>query len=103
MPEGGSTCPEFTTHSPWVAQFFAIIDLKKEKAASLWLADWKGIDKNTNSKLIKFYERDQHMMAIDDFIQTINSGDGIIKLNVFKQNQRQIIQHGTFLFSTNIE
>ena len=103
MPEGGSIYPKFTTHSPWVAQFFAIIDLEKEKAASLWLADRKGIDKNTNSKLIKFYERDQHMMAIDDFIQTINSGDGVIKLNVFKQNQRQIIQHGTFLFSTNIE
>src|SRR5258708_20949809 len=91
------------THSPWVGLFFAIIDLEKDKDAALWLADWTEIDSNTNDTLKELYKKDHNVMSIDDFIKTISLGDGIVKLNSFKQNQRQIIQQGTFLFPTNIE
>ena len=91
------------THSPWVALFFAIIELKENSNAALWIIDWNQIDLNTNKNILKLYERDYNIISIDDFIKTVNSGNGIIKLNSFKQNQRQIIQQGTFLFPTNIE
>lgn len=91
------------THSPWVGLFFAVINLEKTKTGALWIIDWKEIDNSTNPKLMQLYKRDQHMMAIDDFAETVSSGNGILKFNSFKQNQRQIIQQGTFLFPTNIE
>lgn len=95
------------THSPWVGLFFALANLPKntgqnESEAALWLIDWTTVEKNTNPILTKLYKRDHNLILIDDFIKTIESGDGIVKLNSFKQNQRQIIQQGTFLFPLNI-
>jgi len=91
------------THSPWVGLFFAIIDLDKDKDAALWMADWEEIDSKADDTLKTLYKKDYNVMAIDDFIATVGSGDGVVKLNSFKQNQRQIIQQGTFLFPTNID
>jgi hypothetical protein len=90
------------THSPWVGLFFAIIDLK-EKEAALWVANWKKIDSNTDSNLLDLYKRDHNLISIDDFNKSLSYGNEVIKLNAFRQNQRQIIQQGTFLFPTNIE
>ncbi|MBK9486849.1 MAG: FRG domain-containing protein [Chitinophagaceae bacterium] len=91
------------THSPWVGLFFAIIDLKEKESAALWVANWKKIESKTDSKLLTLYKRDHNLISIDDFSESLSYGDEVIKLNSFRQNQRQIIQQGTFLFPTNIE
>lgn len=96
------------THSFWVGLFFAIIDLPKpqdkktENYCSLWVADWKAIDNNTPKEIKKLYENDHNLINIDNFIKTVKL-NGVVKLNSFKQNERQIIQQGTFLFPLNVE
>lgn len=92
------------THSPWVALFFAIIDLTKDvERAALWLLDWNHLDSIIKSEVRELSKRDHNLIDINDFIVAVNSGDGIIKFNSFRQNQRQIIQQGTFVFPTNVE
>jgi hypothetical protein len=91
------------TYSPWVGLFFAVMDLKKENDAALWIVNWNEIDSKANEVVKKIFQKDCNVTSINDFIEIINSGDGVIKLNSFKQNQRQIIQQGTFLFPINID
>ncbi len=42
-------------------------------------------------------------MKIEKFIEVLKYGPGVVKLNSYKQNERQIIQQGTFLFPLSIE
>ncbi len=96
------------THSPWVGLFFAIAELSEnkkgdKKMASLWLADWKAIDRKNNNTVRDKFKIDHNLISVQNFSDVVRSGDGVIKLNSFKQNQRQIIQQGTFLFPLNIE
>ena len=91
------------THSPWVGLFFAIVELGDKKNAALWLADWTAIDNKGNSTVKDKFKCDHNLVSVENFSDVINSGDGVIKLNSFKQNQRQIIQQGTFLFPLNVE
>jgi hypothetical protein len=91
------------THSPWVGLFFAIAELGDGKKAALWLADWKAIDQKNNSEVKNIYKHDYNLLSVENFTKVIESGDGVIKLNSFRQNQRQIIQQGTFLFPLNVE
>ena len=93
------------THSPWVGIFFAIIEKRKDDAegAALWAINWKKLDENTNSNILNVFKSDNNLIDIKNFIHVLKYGPGIIKLNSYKQNQRQIIQQGTFLFPINIE
>lgn len=96
------------THSPWVGLFFALIDLEKpdqgkENYSALWVADWNSINEASPQTVKDIFDRDHNVMSIDDFTEIVSSGEGVIKLNSFRQNERQIIQQGTFLFPLNIE
>ncbi len=91
------------THSAWVGLFFAIVELGNNKNAALWLADWNAIDNKGNSIVKDKFKCDHNLVSIENFSEVIKSGDGVIKLNSFKQNPRQIIQQGTFLFPLNVE
>lgn len=94
------------THSFWVGLFFAIIDVAKSDAkenfCALWVADWRKIDRNVPKSVAEIYKRDHNLLDINDF-NRVNKETGIVKLNSFKQNARQIIQQGTFLFPLNIQ
>jgi hypothetical protein len=91
------------THSPWVGLFFAIETIEKDNFAALWIMDWNAINQSANKTVKEIFSRDHNVISIDDFDHLVNSGDGVIKLNSFRQNQRQIIQQGTFLCPVNIE
>jgi hypothetical protein len=96
------------THSPWVALFFAVVDLQKprkgdlENYCSIWIANWKSIDQAMPTVVRKVYKRDYNMLRINDFIKATKQ-TSVVKLNSYRQNQRQIIQQGTFLFPLDIK
>jgi hypothetical protein len=90
------------SHSPWVGLFFAIIDSKKKKDSTLWALNWKELDKKTKACVKCIFKRDNNIMNIDDFHTINNLGEGVIKLNSYKQDARQSVQQSTFLFPLDI-
>lgn len=92
------------SHSPWVSLFFTIIDTNTSHVKSeFWALNWKSLDSNTDPKVKKIFETDHNLMNIDNFIVATECAKGVIKLNSYKQNVRQIYQQGTFLFPLNLE
>lgn len=83
--------------------FFFIIHLQEANHSALWMINWKKIDDLANQTVKEKFIADYNLMIIEDFNDVVSSGNGVIKLNSFKQNQRQIIQQGTFLFPLNIK
>lgn len=95
------------THSFWVALFFAVAELPRHvddevSYCSVWVADWQYIDRHMPIQVKDIYAQDHNMINIEDFIKATKKS-AIVKLNSYRQNQRQIIQQGTFLFPLNIE
>lgn len=93
------------THSPWIGTFFAIIDKKPidEKNAAIYALNWKKLDSATKSEILNIFNIDNNLMKIDNFMEVLKHGPSVVKLNSYKQNERQIIQQGTFLFPLSIE
>lgn len=93
------------THSPWIGAFFAIIDkkLSDKKNAAIYALNWKKLNSVSKKEILDIFYIDNNLMKIKNFTEVLKHGPGVIKLNSYKQNERQIIQQGTFLFPLSIE
>ena len=94
------------SHSPWVALFFAFDDINlyyDENPTALFVLDWKELAKHQPDFIKNSLKVDHNFMQIDDFNKAMECGPGVMKLNSYKQNERQVIQQGTFLFPLDIE
>lgn len=89
------------THSPWVALFFAIIESPKSNS-KIWGLNWNELSKKTHPEINNLFNKDNNLTNIDDFSSALKKGPGIIKLNSYRQNQRQVIQQGTFIIPLDV-
>jgi FRG domain len=91
------------SHSFWVALYFAVVDMtSQEESCSVFCLNNRYLHGTYNHVVSGVFRRDHNTFNIVDFDNICKSGHGVIILNSFNQNTRQINQQGTFSFPLNI-
>jgi hypothetical protein len=112
------------TYSPWIAAFFAAVDVvpdedgeekevstrrynKKENMAAIWAVETNGLIEAAlkgDQGLKRAYRRDPHCRKISTFKKLYESPRMmVLKQNAFLRNARIHAQQGVFLCPSNVE